>query len=290
MLGRVLALAALAALGCRDEGKGKGNGGGAPEGPPARIITLTPSATGLVAALGAAERLVATDRYSEEPEAVKRLPKVGDFLAPNVEAIAKLRPDLVVMDAVQAKAAASLADLGLATVSIEMHTIADVRAAALQVGRALGAEERGQRVSAEIDRALAAAAARAERRERRPRVLWVMDRQPGSLSGIVVAGPGSFADELLAAVGARNAITGSVRYPKVSRESLIELSPDVIIDASGPAERSIEPWDRIEVGPERPWRVEAASVQLATPGPGVTASLETVERLVFPGTDPGRRP
>jgi iron complex transport system substrate-binding protein len=254
----------------------------APEGgAPGRVVTLTPSATRLVAALGAADRLVGVDRYSAAAGEVPPLPSVGDFLAPNVEAIAKLRPDLVILDAVQNKARASLEPLGIAVLSIEMHSIADVRRALGEVGRALGTAERSAAAIAEIDRALEAAASRAANRSSRPRVLWVMDRQPGALADIVAAGPGSFASELLEAVGADNAMVGPVRYPKLSRESLIKIAPAVVIDASGAAAESMAAWSRLELGAAAAWRAVPTSVDLATPGPGVAAALREVERLVF---------
>jgi iron complex transport system substrate-binding protein len=244
-------------------------------------VTLTPSATRLVAALGAADRLVGVDRYSAAAGEVPPLPSVGDFLAPNVEAIAKLRPDLVILDAVQNKARASLEPLGIAVLSIEMHSIADVRRALGEVGGALGTPERSAAAIAEIDRALEAAASRAATRSSRPRVLWVMDRQPGALADIVAAGPGSFASELLEAVGADNAMVGPVRYPKLSRESLIKIAPAVVIDASGAAAESMAAWSRLELGAAAKWRAVSTSVDLATPGPGVAAALEEVEGLVF---------
>jgi iron complex transport system substrate-binding protein len=101
-----------------------------------------------------------------------------------------------------------------------------------------------------------------------------MDRQPGALAEVVAAGPGSFASELLEIVGARNAVIGSVRYPKLSREALIKIDPDRVIDASGAAEQSIAAWgDR--------WNAVAAPTGLATPGPELVDAIAKVERLIF---------
>lgn len=274
----VAALAVLAIAGCKSDRQPAATSAA----PPARIITLTPSATRLVIAAGALDRLVATDQYSVEPAAVKALPKVGDFLAPNVEAIAKLEPDLVIADDVQSKATASLRGLGIEVLSIKMHSIADIRRELAAVARATGEPERGKQALAAIEAALDRARENSRRRQVRPRVLWIMDRQPAQIAGIVAAGPGSFAAELIELVGARNALAGSIRYPRLSRESLVKIDADVIIDASAAAGTSLKAWRGT------PWRVVAGATDLATPGPGIVDAVAEVESLVFagePGTD-----
>src|SRR5881392_3286685 len=73
-----------------------------------RIVTLTPSATEIVAALGAADALVGVDQYSEYPDSVQKLPKVGTFLQPNLETIISLHPTLVIVDDIHGNVAGSL--------------------------------------------------------------------------------------------------------------------------------------------------------------------------------------
>lgn len=243
---------------------------------PKRVITLTPSATRLVIAANAIDRLVATDKFSDRPASVKALPKVGDFLAPNVEAIAKLEPDLVVCDDVQAKARESLRGLGVRVLSIKMHSVADIRRELGAVADALGETGSGIIARRLLEKAVDQARARGEARSKRPRVLWVMDRQPGDLADIVAAGPGSFAAELLEIVGAENAIAGVVRYPKLSREALLKIRAEVVIDASGAAADSMDVWSGNPA-----WRAVRAPTELATPGPGLAEALAEVEWLVF---------
>src|SRR5205823_1131305 len=76
----------------------------------ARVVTLSPSATEIVAVLGAAGRLVGVDDYSDYPETVKALPKVGSYLSPNLETIVSLKPTLVVVDDVHGQTAGALRD------------------------------------------------------------------------------------------------------------------------------------------------------------------------------------
>src|SRR5579863_6973364 len=116
----------------------RGSGVGEAPGHDARIVSLTPSATEVVAALGATSQLVGVDDYSKYPVEVTKLPKVGSFLQPNLEAIIRLQPSLVIVDDVHATTARGLADAGVATVECAMHALPDVRTALRTLGARLG--------------------------------------------------------------------------------------------------------------------------------------------------------
>src|SRR5205085_1371907 len=95
--------------------------------PGRRLVSLTPSATEVVAALGATGELVGVDEYSTFPPEVTKLPKVGSFLAPNLETIVGLKPTLVIVDDVHGKAAAALHDAHVITVECAIHALPDVK-------------------------------------------------------------------------------------------------------------------------------------------------------------------
>lgn len=275
---------------------------GAPA-PVATVVTLMPSGTEVVAALGAAGLLIGVDTYSEYPPEVKRLPKVGTFLAPNVEAIVRLRPSLVVVDDVHAPAAGALRDAGIETVACPLHALPDVRHALRAVGARLGKAAEAERVIHEIDAALDAAAAK--RPARRPRVLAVIDREAGGLGSLVAAGPGSWIDELLAVVGGDNVMQASgVRYPKISLEEVLRGQPDVILDlsyaaheaamaagsaaapagsAAAPAGSLLGTWRAVDVPATRTGRVvELHRPYLVAPSPRVTQALADLARAITP--------
>ena len=202
-------------------------------GPVRRVVTTTPSATEIVAAAAGPAILVGVDRFSTFPPEVKGLPVVGDFVSPSVEAILQLRPDLVVLDAVQVRTGEALRAGGMRTLVLEMHSVTDVLDGLSEVGRALGAAEGAARSRARLESAIARARARGLARARRPRVLLVVDREVGALRGLVASGPGSYLDELVSMLGGDNVLAGSsVRYPKISPETVIEAAPDVILDAT----------------------------------------------------------
>ena len=256
-------------------------------GPVRRVVTTTPSSTELVAAAGGADRIVGVDRYSKFPPSVAGLPVVGDFVAPSLEAILQLRPDLVVLDKVQTKTAASLDQGGVRTLVLEMQTVADVLTGLTSTGAALGTDETARAARAALERSIEAMRARGQSRAKRVRVLIVVDRELGALRGIVAAGPGSYLDELLAVVGADNVLAGAAtRYANIAPETVIEARPDVILDAvhTGDPEAAARDWNALARVPA----VASGRVHLLgepyyiSPGPRVGLALEGLEKALYP--------
>ena len=237
----------------------------------ARLVSLTPSGTEIVAALGATSLLVGVDQYSDYPDAVKALPKVGSFMAPNLETIVRLRPTLVIVDDIHGQAAGALRDAGVTTVECPMHDLADVKAGLRTVGARLDRTPAAEAAVAAIDQALDDAAA--HRPAKHPRVLAVIDREAGGLGNLVAAGPGSWVDELLAVVGGDNVLAAAAtRYPKISLEEVLRAQPDVILDLGHGAE--ISAWSSVDVPAVRDHHVRALVADtLSHPSPRIGEAL-----------------
>ena len=175
------------------------------EAAPQRIVSLLPSLTETVCELGACARLVGVDRYSNWPEAVRKLPQVGGGLDPNIEAVVALRPDVVLV-ATSTRAADRLRALGLTVVALEPKTGADGRRVVHKLGQLLGAPDAG-RVLRAIDAGVAAARSRC----------WLACAASGSTEvspAPHAAGQSSFMGELLAQLGLRNIVgPNSGRFP-----------------------------------------------------------------------------
>jgi iron complex transport system substrate-binding protein len=247
-----------------------------------RIVSLTPSATEVVAALGATDALVGVDEFSKYPPGVEKLPKVGSFLAPNLEVIVKLAPTLVIVDDIHGQVAGALHDQGLSTVECAMHALPDVKQALRTVGVKLGRTKQADAAIEEIEHALDAEAAK--RPARHPRVLVIIDRAAGGLGNLVAAGPGSWVDELLAVVGGDNVLAASgVRYPKISLEEVLQGDPEVIVDLSFDTnpERKAAAWKEIEVTAVRNGRVRALDDDfLKAPSPRVKQALAALAAAI----------
>ena len=247
---------------------------------PQRIVTLTPSATEIVAALGAANEIVGVDDYSEYPPEVKRLPKVGSFLQPNQEVILSLRPTFVIVDDIHGAVAGALHDRGLQTIECDMHALPDVKAALRRVGERIGRTAKAEEVVTQIDTDLDAAAA--ARPAKHPRVLAIIDREAGGLGNLVAAGPGSWVDELLAVVGGDNVLAASgIRYPKISLEEVIRAQPDVILDISFAGRSELASWNAVNVPAVKNGRVKLLTEQyILSPSPRVKAALDDISQAI----------
>jgi len=124
--------------------------------PPQRIVSLLPSLTETVCALGLCQRMVGVDRYSNFPESVRALPQLGGGLDPNIEAIVALKPDVVLM-ATSSRAGERLQALGIKVMALEPKSHADVRRVLEKIGQLLDVPD-AQRVWRVIDAAVSAGA------------------------------------------------------------------------------------------------------------------------------------
>ncbi len=194
---------------------------------PVRVISLAPSLTDTVVALGEAGRLVGVTRYDTAPE-VKSLPRVGGFLDPSPEAVLGLRPDLVLWlaDGGALPPVRRIAELGVPVLALPVVGVDDVLRATRRVGAALGNPEAGERLATRLEDSVREARARAASRPRR-RALLVIGRDP-----LVVAGPGSWPDALLRIAGGENVVRGSRPWPIYSLEQAVADDPDLVIDAA----------------------------------------------------------
>jgi iron complex transport system substrate-binding protein len=224
----VLSLALLLAAGC-------GRGGGRAVAPradkPARIISLSPNTTEILAGLGAFDRVVAVSDYCTYPPEVSKLPRVGGWNNPNMEQIAALRPDLVVFADAQAQFVKDKVEaLGARTLAVPGRTLEDVYAAIEQTGRATGDEEAARRLAAETRAGVETVRLTTEKLPRR-RVLCVVDRVPGTLRDIYTAAEGSFLAQLIEAAGGEPVSSPSgTGWGKMQKEAVVALDPDVILD------------------------------------------------------------
>ncbi len=245
--------------------------------PPAsvrRVVTLAPSLTETVIALGAADRLVGVSRFDDFPE-VARLPRVGGFVDPSVEAVLALKPDLVLVQpaAGNQRPVEKMAGLGAPILALRMESVAEILAGIREIGRVLGLADGAETVARSVERSRASVRARAMR-EKKVRVLFVYGFEP-----LVVAGPGSFADELMKDAGAVNAADkATTPYQTYSAESAIRSRPEVVIDAADdPA--GAEKFSHLPVLKQAHW-VKLVSKDLLHPGPSLARGLEELFDLI----------
>ncbi len=194
--------------------------------PPQRIVSLLPSLTETVCALDACGALVATDRWSNWPERVKALPKLGGLDDVSVEAILALRPDLVLV-APASRLAARLRSLGLVVAELDAQDLPGVQHMLDQVATLLARPERARAVWQGMQQDMAQARAALPPTAVGRRVYVEVSSAP------YAAGESSFIGQLLARLGARNVVPASLGpFPKLNPEFVLRAQPDVMVLAA----------------------------------------------------------
>ena len=190
---------------------------------PTRIVSLSPTATEMLYAMGAGGQVVAVDSFSDYPSRTPRTSLSGD--SPNTEAIAGYRPDLVLLP--DNTVADQLQGLGVRNLVLPpANTLADTYHQILQLGAATGHTPAARALNARIRSQLASIAAQVPRRGRRPAVYWELD------DTFFSADSSSFIGQLLKRAGLRNvadqANGASSGYPQLSAEYVVQANPAVI--------------------------------------------------------------
>jgi iron complex transport system substrate-binding protein len=244
-----------------------------PAEPAHRVVSINPSFTAILVAIGARGSLVGVDEFSarEQPE-VAGLPTVGGLYNPGLEAVVSLAPDLVVMvpSAEQRDFRARLADLGIPFLELNPTRFDEVLAAIEELGARVGREEAAAARVREIRR-VQRGVEEATRGLPRVRALVVLQRDPP-----FVVGRGSFVDEMMGLAGAENAgAEFEEPYPRVTREWIIGAAPEVILDSSDAPGDAREYWSRWPSLPAvRSGRVISLARGIATlPGPYLDRAL-----------------
>ena len=194
--------------------------------PPVRIVSLLPSLTETVCALGGCARLVGTDRFSNWPVSVRALPKLGGLDDAQIERIVALKPDLV-LAAGSSRAINRLEALGLRVLALEPKSLADTQRVINTLAQTLGDAPAGDALWLRINERIRAAAERVPTGLRGQRVYVEIDAAP------YAAGEASFVGEMLARLGLANAVPAALgAFPKLNPEYVLRAQPDIVIATS----------------------------------------------------------
>ena len=263
---------------------------------PQRIVTMAPSVTETVFALGLGDRVVGVSEYCKYPPEALDKPRVGGLLNPNFERIVGLRPDAVLLLESSVQDPSVFRKLQIPVLQVNHLSVDGILASIEQVGTACGADAKAEGIVADIRRRLDRIAEKTAGRHP-PRVMVAIDRTlgAGSLQDVYITGGDGHIDRIIELAGGRNAYPDSrARFPVVSQEGILQINPDVIIDlAYGLAGKDADEatiradWQCLaEVDAVRHDRVYLIADDFATvPGPRFILFVEKLARLLHPEVD-----
>lgn len=255
---------------------------------PGRIVSLAPSNTEILFALGLGDRVVGVTNYCNYPAEVAGVEKVGDYWSPNYEAIVALEPDLILaVGTPDSQQVIDLEGYGLTVFLLQAETVEQVPEDIRLIGTITGATEAAEALAGEVTGRIDAvkAAVGSVAATDRASVFWVLD------SGLWTVGPGSFVHDLITLAGGSNVATDlGQAYAQYSMEGLLQADPDVIIvplldSTLGDALTALEGWDSLRAVREgRVFQVDPDVV--SRPGPRIAEAIELVAGLIYPDLFP----
>ncbi len=193
---------------------------------PQRIVAIAPSVTEMLFELGFGDRVVGVGDFARWPARVETLPRLGGLFDPRLETVAALRPDLAILLPSEESLGIQLGQLDIEVMTVPAETLKDIEGMAVAIATRLGEPERGEEFHVRWRYSL-----RPELQPRSARVLMPVARQTGRVADIVIAGPGTFLDELLNLAGAQNSMAGSgLAYPQVGLEEVLSRRPEVVLE------------------------------------------------------------
>lgn len=194
-----------------------------------RIVAMSPSTVEMVYEMGLGHKVVAVSRYTTYPPEALDLPKVGALTDVNYEQLVLLKPDCVIVLDSQSEVRKKLSELGIQTVEVVNDSVEGILDSFSQIAAVCGNVKQAQGVEENLAQHIHGIKSETEGLEKL-RVLVCIHHSSDDSESITIIGNDGYHRDLVAIAGGENAYQGAVPFPKLSRENLITLAPDVIID------------------------------------------------------------
>jgi cobalamin transport system substrate-binding protein len=194
-----------------------------------RVVSLAPSITEIIFALGREDLLKGVSRFSDFPAAAKKLPRIGSYVHLDLERIVALKPDLCIgiKEGNPIAVVRKLEHLGIPVYAVDPKNLNAVLETILQLGQLLDADQKAKTIVSNLRARVERVKSKVATSPNRPGVFFQI-----GISPIVSAGTETYIHELIVMGGGRNLAEGPVPYPRYSREQVLGLSPDVLIITS----------------------------------------------------------
>lgn len=254
---------------------------------PSKIVSLAPSNTEILYALGLGTKIVAVSQNDNYPDDVKNKPKIGtDQLKPNIEQVVATGSDLVLAIGGDPDSVKQIADKNIPVVVLDPKNFDDILKDIILIGKVTGQVEQAQALSAQMKVRIDAVVAKAKTATTHPKVFVELDASDPTKPYTV--GPGSYLDAMITMAGGQNIeANAKTQYPQVSLEDVVAKDPDIIIlnDAQfgmSPEQVKARPgWGSISaVKNDKVFPID--SDLTSRPGPRIVDGLEAVAKIIHP--------
>ncbi|OPL10690.1 MAG: hypothetical protein AVO38_13585 [delta proteobacterium ML8_D] len=259
------------------------------------IVSLAPSITEILFALGVEDRIAGVTRYCDFPLAARTKTRVGGYYDPNYESIVKLCPDLVIMLEGHEGPRRYLPELGLNTLMVNHEGISGILNSITVIGKTCGVGTKAESMVQDLRSRMEEIRQKTQGLPR-PRVVISVEKniESGTLKDVCISGREKFYNEMITLAGGVNAYNGDVAFPIVSREGIVQMNPEVIIEIIP----DIEEKDRDQATTTNEWaglsQIDAVRKgricdfredYTVIPGPRFILILEKMARLIHPEVD-----
>ena len=253
--------------------------------PVRRIVSLAPSLTETVYALGLEDKLVGDTDYCDYPADATKKHKVGGAINPNMEEVAALKPDvvLVVKSLNRLETVRALEQIGIPVYSTDPHTVKDVVASMKKLSGVLGSQEAGDAVNEKLENRLAAVHTKLNGVAAK-RVMFVVWTEP-----LISVGRKTFIADVLEQAGGMSVVESKQDWPQFSLEEAVRLQPEYLVFASSHSETvqndmealALKPgWSAMDAVKKR--KIAIVSDAINRPGPRIVEAVEELARQLHP--------
>ncbi|MCX7841093.1 MAG: cobalamin-binding protein [Anaerolineae bacterium] len=254
------------------------------KGVPQRIVSLAPSNTEVLYALGLGARVVGVTEFCNYPPEAKEKPKIGGFAKIDLERVVGLNPDLVLATNIHAKSVVpELEKRGITVIVAEPKNVNDVLAKITFIGKLTGTSDNAAKLTAQMQARIDAVTSKVATAKTKPRVYYEIDKT------FFTAGPGSFINDMIVKAGGINiAADAKTAYPQLTAEAIIAKDPEVILLGS------MNFGETPDVVRARPGWANISAVKngrivpipnedvISRPGPRIVEGLELIARALYP--------
>jgi iron complex transport system substrate-binding protein len=255
---------------------------------PQRIVSLAPSNTEILFALGLGDKVVGVTEYCNYPEAAKTKPKVGGFSTVDIEKVVSLRPDLVLATQIHSKTIIpALEKLGLTVVALTPSSLTGVLDSITLVGKITGQSKEASELVKDLSTRIKSIADETQKlsHAQRPRVFYVTWHDP-----LMTAGTGTLSNDVISQAGGQNIASDITGDKTIDLETVINRDPEVIIVSVGMGTGEDSPWQYIKsesrlkntqaLLTDRVYKIDGDLIH--RPGPRIVEALEQMAQFIHP--------